>query len=89
MSHSKIGWASFTDNVIKTISDKKENVVFILWGKFAQEKKVLIDETKHFVLRSAHPSPLSANAGFFGCRHFSKTNEYLVKNGIEPIDWTL
>ncbi|MBK8952973.1 MAG: uracil-DNA glycosylase [Chitinophagaceae bacterium] len=89
MSHSKIGWTFFTDNVIKTISDKKEHVVFILWGKFAQEKKILIDENKHLVLRSAHPSPLSASAGFFGCKHFSKTNEFLVKKGIEPVDWTL
>ncbi|MBL7725494.1 MAG: uracil-DNA glycosylase [Chitinophagaceae bacterium] len=89
MSHSKIGWAQFTDNVIKTISDKKQHVVFLLWGKFAQEKKVLIDETKHLILKAAHPSPLSAHNGFLGCKHFSKTNEYLVKNGIDPIDWSL
>jgi len=89
MSHSKIGWAQFTDTVIKTISDKKEHVVFLLWGKFAQEKKVLIDETKHLILKAAHPSPLSAHAGFLGCKHFSKTNEYLGKNGIDPIDWSL
>lgn len=89
MSHSKIGWATFTDAVIKTISSKKKNVVFLLWGKFAQEKRVLIDESKHCILRSAHPSPLSAYGGFFGCKHFSKTNEYLVSNGIDPIDWSL
>ena len=89
MSHSKIGWAQFTDHVIKTISDKKKNVVFLLWGKFAQEKKILIDERKHHILKAAHPSPLSAHAGFLGCKHFSKTNEYLVKNGIDPIDWSL
>ena len=89
MSHSKIGWAQFTDHVIKTISDKKKNVVFLLWGKFAQEKKILIDERKHLILKAAHPSPLSAHAGFLGCKHFSKTNEYLVKNGIDPIDWSL
>ncbi len=89
MSHSKIGWAQFTDHVIKTISDKKKNVVFLLWGKFAQEKKILIDEKKHLILKAAHPSPLSAHAGFLGCKHFSKTNEYLVKNGIDPIDWSL
>jgi uracil-DNA glycosylase len=89
MSHSKIGWAEFTDSVIKKISEKKEHVVFILWGKFAQEKKVLIDETKHLVLKSAHPSPLSASNGFFGCRHFSKANEYLASQGIDPIDWKL
>ncbi len=89
MSHSKIGWAQFTDTVIKTISEKKKNIVFLLWGKFAQEKRVLIDETKHCILRSVHPSPLSAHAGFFGCKHFSKTNEYLVSKGIDPVDWSL
>jgi len=89
MSHSKIGWAQFTDTVIKTISDKKEHVVFLLWGKFAQEKKILIDETKHLILKAAHPSPLSAHNGFLGCKHFSRTNEYLVKNGIDPIDWSV
>jgi uracil-DNA glycosylase len=89
MSHAKIGWAEFTDAVIKKISEQKMNVVFILWGKFAQEKQILIDETKHCVLKAAHPSPFSAYNGFFGCRHFSKTNEYLTKNGIDPIDWKL
>ena len=89
MSHSKIGWAAFTDTVIRTLSERRENLVFILWGKFAQEKRILIDESKHLVLRSAHPSPLSAHAGFFGCRHFSKANEYLVSKGIDPIDWSL
>ena len=89
MSHSKIGWATFTDTVIKKISDTKEHVVFMLWGKFAQDKRVLIDETKHMVLRAAHQSPLSAFNGFFGCRHFSKANEYLVSKGIDPVDWSL
>jgi uracil-DNA glycosylase len=89
MSHSKIGWANFTDAVIKKISAEKQHVVFILWGKFAQEKKILIDETKHCILKSAHPSPLSAHAGFFGCRHFSKTNEYLMSKGIDPVNWSL
>lgn len=89
MSHSKIGWATFTDAVIKTISSMKINVVFLLWGKFAQEKRVLIDESKHCILRSVHPSPLSAYGGFFGCKHFSKTNEYLASKGIDPIDWSL
>ncbi len=89
MSHAKIGWSLFTDTVIREISQQKNNVVFMLWGKFAQEKKVLIDESKHLILRAAHPSPLSANAGFFGCKHFSKANEYLMKNGIEPVDWQL
>ncbi len=89
MSHSKIGWAQFTDTVIKKISDHKEHVVFLLWGKFAQEKRVLIDETKHCILRSVHPSPLSAHGGFFGCKHFSKANAYLISKGIDPIDWSL
>jgi uracil-DNA glycosylase len=89
MSHAKIGWAPFTDAVIKTISDKKEHVVFLLWGKFAQEKSVLINQARHLILRAAHPSPLSAYAGFLGCKHFSKTNEYLVKHGIDPVDWSL
>ncbi|MBK7679481.1 MAG: uracil-DNA glycosylase [Chitinophagaceae bacterium] len=89
MSHSKIGWAEFTDTVIKKISEHKKNVVFLLWGKFAQEKRVLIDESKHCILRSVHPSPLSAHAGFFGCKHFSKTNAYLVSKGIDPVDWSL
>jgi uracil-DNA glycosylase len=89
MSHSKIGWADFTNAVIEKVSAEKKNVVFLLWGKFAQEKQALIDETKHLVLKAAHPSPYSANSGFFGCRHFSKTNQYLTANGIDPIDWSL
>lgn len=89
MSHAKIGWAPFTDAVIKIISDKKENVVFLLWGKFAQEKSVLINQARHLILRAAHPSPLSAHAGFLGCKHFSKANDYLVKHGIDPIDWRI
>lgn len=87
MSHAKIGWAEFTDAVIKKISDEREHIVFMLWGRFAQEKERLIDTSKHLALKSAHPSPLSANTGFFGCRHFSKANEYLVKQGIDPVDW--
>ncbi len=89
MSHAKIGWAEFTDAVIKKISDEKKGIVFLLWGKFAQEKQVLIDETKHHVLKAAHPSPFSADKGFFGCKHFSKTNELLAKEGQEPIDWKI
>ncbi len=88
-SHSKIGWMDFTNAVIKKISDEKQGVVFLLWGRFAHEKQVLIDETRHHVLKAAHPSPLSAHNGFFGCRHFSKTNELLVKRGLDPIDWSL
>jgi uracil-DNA glycosylase len=89
MSHAKIGWASFTDAVIEKISREKSHVVFLLWGKFAQEKEILIDRTKHCVLKAAHPSPFSADKGFFGCRHFSKTNEYLVRQGMDPMDWAL
>lgn len=89
MSHARIGWAQFTDEVIRKISDEKKGVVFILWGKFAQEKQALIDGTKHKVLKAAHPSPFSADSGFFGCRHFSQTNEYLASEGIDPIDWSL
>ena len=88
-SHSKIGWVDFTNEVIKKISDEKKGVVFLLWGRFAQDKQILIDETKHYVLKAAHPSPFSADKGFFGCRHFSKTNELLMKQGNEPIDWKL
>jgi len=88
-SHAKIGWMDFTDAVIRTISDKSEHVVFLLWGRFAQEKQVLIDATRHLVLKAAHPSPFSADKGFFGCKHFSKANEYLVQHGKEPINWYL
>jgi uracil-DNA glycosylase len=87
MSHAQIGWATFTDTVISLLSEKRENLVFMLWGKFAKEKTVLIDEKKHLVLKAAHPSPLSAHQGFLGCRHFSEANQYLVKKGIDPIDW--
>lgn len=87
MSHAQIGWATFTDTVISILSEKREKLVFMLWGKFAKEKTVLIDEKKHLVLKAAHPSPLSAHQGFLGCRHFSEANQYLVKNGIDPIDW--
>lgn len=86
-SHATFGWANFTDEVISKISEKKENIVFLLWGKFAQQKQDLIDEGKHLVLKAAHPSPFSADKGFFGCKHFSKTNEFLMKNGELPIDW--
>ena len=88
-SHSKIGWLNFTDAVIRKISEERKGVVFILWGKFAQDKQSIIDETKHHVLKAAHPSPFSADKGFFGCKHFSKTNEFLMQEGLEPIDWKL
>ena len=88
-SHSKCGWAWFTDSVIKLISDNTQNTVFILWGGNARSKAPLIDSGKHLILQCAHPSPLSAYNGFFGCRHFSKTNEYLLSHGKKPIDWDL
>ncbi len=88
-SHAKYGWADFTDEVIQKISDKQNGIIFILWGKFAQQKQALIDESKHYVLKAAHPSPFSADKGFFGCKHFSKTNDILMKNGQQPIDWKL
>ena len=87
MSHSKIGWAQFTDATIKKISEKKSHVVFLLWGKFAQEKQLLIDDKKHLLLKAAHPSPFSVERGFYGCKHFSKINEYLKQHHIEMIDW--
>ncbi|RYD56469.1 MAG: uracil-DNA glycosylase [Sphingobacteriales bacterium] len=89
MSHSKVGWHHFTDDVIRIVSEKKEHVVFILWGAFAKGKAVLIDTNKHLVLTSAHPSPLSAHNGFFGSKHFSKANKWLEQKGLGPIDWSL
>ena len=88
-SHSKIGWLEFTDAIIRKLSKEKKGLVFLLWGKFAQDKQGLIDETKHHVIKAAHPSPFSAEKGFFGCRHFSKTNEFLAAEGLQPIDWKL
>ena len=86
-SHQGLGWEEFTDAVICTISKKKENVVFLLWGKYAQQKTILIDQSKHLVLCAAHPSPFSAHNGFFGCKHFSKANAYLQEHGKDPIAW--
>ncbi len=86
-SHQKKGWEMFTDAVIKKISDEKENVVFLLWGAYAQKKGEIINRTKHYVLMSAHPSPFSADRGFFGGKHFSKTNQYLKSKGLNEIDW--
>ena len=88
-SHANCGWAWFTDGVIKFVSEKCNNVVFILWGRNARSKETLIDRQKHLVLQSAHPSPFSANYGFFGSKPFSKTNDYLSAHGKEPIDWQL
>lgn len=86
-SHQNRGWEQFTDTVIKTISYKRNGVVFLLWGRFAQNKEVLIDSSKHVILKAAHPSPFSASNGFFGCKHFSKTNTILVQQGLTPIVW--
>ncbi|HEY4797842.1 MAG TPA: uracil-DNA glycosylase [Bacteroidia bacterium] len=88
-SHQKHGWEEFTDAAIRILSEKRKGLVFILWGKFAQAKEALIDQTKHHILKAAHPSPFSAHSGFFGCRHFSKTNELLRKDGLEEIDWKI
>ncbi|MDB4089426.1 uracil-DNA glycosylase [Flavobacteriales bacterium] len=88
-SHQKQGWEEFTDSVIKTISNEKEFVVFILWGKFAEQKADLIDDSKHLIITSSHPSPFSAHRGFLGSKPFSKTNKYLTKNGLKTIDWEL
>ncbi|SHM25820.1 uracil-DNA glycosylase [Mucilaginibacter sp. OK098] len=88
-SHQKRGWETFTDTVIKKISDEKEGIVFILWGSFAQAKAELIDQTKHHIIKSPHPSPFSADRGFFGSKPFSKTNEILVKEGKKPVDWQI
>ncbi|CAN5134209.1 uracil-DNA glycosylase [soil metagenome] len=88
-SHSKIGWLQFTDKVILKISELNNGIIFLLWGRFAHQKQMLIDETKHFVLKAAHPSPFSADKGFFGCRHFSKTNDLLVSQNKSPINWKL
>jgi uracil-DNA glycosylase len=86
-SHQNKGWEAFTDAVIKKISDEKENVVFLLWGAYAQKKGEVINRDKHLVLMSAHPSPFSADRGFFGCKHFSKANLYLKSKGLSEIDW--
>ncbi|MFS0826018.1 uracil-DNA glycosylase [Pseudomonas phoenicis] len=88
-SHAKKGWEHFTDRIIQVVSEQCEHVVFLLWGKHAQSKQALIDGTKHLVLKSVHPSPLSAHRGFIGCGHFGRANGFLEQRGIEPIDWAL
>lgn len=88
-SHQNQGWEIFTDSAIKIISEQKQGIVFLLWGKFAQAKESLIDASRHFILKAAHPSPFSAYNGFFGCKHFSKTNELLRKQGLEEINWAI
>lgn len=88
-SHKDKGWERFTDSVIKKLSEDFENIVFILWGNPSQKKSILIDESKHLIIKSVHPSPLSAYRGFYGSKPFSKTNEYFIKNGINKINWSL
>jgi uracil-DNA glycosylase len=88
-SHQNKGWETFTDSVISHTSKLKTGIVFLLWGRYAQAKEALIDGNRHLVLRAAHPSPLSASSGFFGCRHFSRTNIYLEQQGTDTIDWSL
>ncbi len=88
-SHQGMGWEVFTDSIIKTISDLRAGIVFLLWGKYAQAKIPLIDQSKHFVLTAPHPSPFSVHRGFFGCKHFSKTNQLLKESGLGEIDWDL
>ena len=88
-SHRGKGWEQFTDAIIRTVNEEDRPIVFLLWGKPAQEKKALLNNPKHLILEAPHPSPLSAYRGFFGCRHFSKANDFLMKNGETPIDWTL
>lgn len=86
-SHQGKGWETFTDSAIQKLAENREGIVFILWGSYAQKKGAFIDGSKHLVLRAPHPSPLSAHRGFFGCKHFSKTNEYLSRNGQKTINW--
>jgi len=88
-AHAQKGWEPFTDFVIQTVSQQQQRVVFLLWGAHARKKKVLIDTQKHLILEAAHPSPLSAHNGFFGCRHFSDCNRWLAEQGLSPIDWQL
>jgi uracil-DNA glycosylase len=88
-SHQNKGWEKFTDAVIRNLSEKRKNLVFLLWGNYAQAKESLIDSTRHYILKAAHPSPLSASRGFFGCRHFSRTNQILAEQGLNEIDWSI
>jgi len=88
-SHANKGWETFTDRVIRELNDRREHIVFLLWGSYAQKKAGFVDRARHLVLEAPHPSPLSAHRGFLGCHHFSKTNNYLKSQGISPIDWSL
>ena len=86
-SHKNKGWEKFTDSIIEILSSEKKDLIFLLWGRIAQEKAKIIDAKKHYILTAAHPSPFSAHSGFFGCKHFSKTNELLKKLNKKPIKW--
>jgi len=88
-AHQGKGWEQFTDEIIKAVNQKREGVVFMLWGSYAQKKSIMIDSSRHLILKSVHPSPLSAYRGFFGCGHFSAANHYLQERGVKPIDWQL
>lgn len=88
-SHQGRGWEQFTDSIIHTLSEKRSGIVFLLWGRYAQNKETLIEKNKHLILKAPHPSPLSAYNGYFGCKHFSQTNAWLVKTGQQPVNWTL
>jgi len=88
-SHAGLGWNQFTDAAIQKLNQEKEHLVFLLWGNFAKVKGSQIDQQKHLVLKAAHPSPFAADKGFFGCKHFSKTNQYLIEHGLDPIDWLI
>lgn len=88
-SHQNKGWERFTDRVIKLLNDRRQNLVFMLWGSYAQRKGDVIDRQRHLVLQAPHPSPLSAYRGFFGCRHFSQANQYLQQHGLQPVEWQL
>lgn len=86
-SHQNRGWENFTDAAIRKLAEERSNIVFMLWGSYAQKKAAFIDPDKHLILKSVHPSPLSAHRGFFGCKHFSKANDYLLSKGLSPIQW--
>ena len=88
-SHKDIGWSFLTDNIIKLLNDREKPIVFLLWGKFAQSKESLITNKRHLIIKSAHPSPIAAHRGFFGSKPFSKTNDFLLKNNMSPIDWQI
>lgn len=88
-SHKDIGWTILTDNIIKLLNEREKPIVFLLWGKFAQSKEILITNRRHLIIKSAHPSPFAAHRGFFGSKPFSKTNDFLIKNNMSPIDWQI